>query len=187
MDEAGGIAGRWLAVPPGTSGVGTACGQAVSAGAGGEPKPIVDACQRGDEPVLDGLLDALPLSRLELLAAAVAAARDRKSRQLPRPTERRAPAKTPTDAACNASRGKAAHPRAAPAASRATPAHVSAQQAMPEDELDGAATIAGRWLDVPAGGTLPSAPHRVMCASAARPAVPASSSRRPERSGLSMD
>uniref|UniRef100_A0A7S4B035 Uncharacterized protein n=1 Tax=Chrysotila carterae TaxID=13221 RepID=A0A7S4B035_CHRCT len=174
FDEAGTIAGRWLAVPPGYSvdeavQRKAACKSSApapdargsrasgSTGArGGMEVDAIAACKLGDEANMSRLLDELPLSRLESFAEAVRMARERRASKQPEKHGERNPEPT-------ASQGAAQAYRAPPS---------KAERAV-EDELDSAASIAGRWLNVPPGGTIEQKPRM-----RAAVAAPTSSPRR---------
>mmetsp|Transcript_50839 Transcript_50839/g.108563 ORF Transcript_50839/g.108563 Transcript_50839/m.108563 type:complete len:200 (+) Transcript_50839:32-631(+) len=193
FDDAGGIAGRWLSVQPGmsptdsTASPPSKCVADSSSGMAANPssqmmKPVIDACARGDEHGVSMLLDALPFSRLELLADAVSAARD-KHRLHVRQSEPNASRAQGCRAATSAS--SVARTRNQPASQSM---QMAATQPAIDDELDGAATIAGRWLEVPVGGVLPETAERATAKST--PSVQASvpfRSALPRKAALSMD
>ena len=178
FDDAGGIAGRWLNVAPGASpdsaGASSACSGAAAAARmppsrarhspaaapahspsqhQSEAAAAVSACAAGaDDRALTAMLESLSLPHLETLASIaldVLAAR------------RAAP--TPAASAPRQPAPQHRKPRA--------PAPAPSSRGNDElDELDG--SIAGRWLQVPPGGTLgeDGLPQAARAAEASMPA-----------------
>lgn len=167
FESAGGIAGRWLNVAPGASldshqvpsrrGGAAANMSACGGGSGGGAvaRGVAAVVGMSASGVGDGALavalDALTLDELDSLAAAVQDARRRR----------------PASASTSASSRSCAQAQQAPARQpRATTAAAATKAGTPrggraavgadgDDDLDGG-SIAGRWLKVPPGGTLPS-------------------------------
>ncbi len=160
FDDAGGIAGRWLNVSPGAS-PDAAASSARSGAAAAAPKPprarsssaaapahspsqrhsgaaaAVSACAAGaDDRALTAMLESLSLTHLEALAdIALDVLSARRAAPVPA-------------ASTSAPRQPATQPRK-PRATAPAPASRGGDEL---DELD--AGIAGRWLQVPPGGTL---------------------------------
>ena len=179
FDDAGGIAGRWLNVAPGASpdsaGASSACSGAAAAARmppsrarhspaaapahspsqrQSEAAAAVSACAAGaDDRALTAMLESISLPHLESLASIA----------LDVLAARRA---APTPAAASAPRQPAPQHRKPRA-----PAPAPSSRGNDElDELDG--SIAGRWLQVPPGGTLgeDGLPQAARAAEASMPA-----------------
>ena len=195
FDEAGGIAGRWLDVAPGASlGAGSpsaprparssrqrahapaaspaapplapAPGGVVSASAAGATQSTLAAMCDHDETALATMLDGLTQQQLETLAALV---RDTLFLRRATPAPEAPPAPAPARTAPQQARApQRTPPRSKPSAAP-SPSPSSGNRGSDEelDELDGG--LAGKWLQVPPGGTLPGAEPRA----APPPAKPA--------------
>ena len=169
FDDAGGIAGRWLNVSPGAS-PDAAASSARCSGVVVAPKPprprnssaaapaqppsqrnsgaatVVSACAAGaDDRALTAMLESLSLPHLETLASiALDVLSARRAAQ---------------DSAVSAPRQPAPRQSAPPHRKPRAPAPAPSSRG--GDELDELETgIAGRWLQVPAGGTLPESESR---------------------------
>jgi len=164
FEAVGSIAGRWLKVAPGASldshqapsgrGGGAAHKSAGGGGGGGGLAAVVGTLG-ADNGALAVALDALTLDELDSLAAAVQDAQ-----------RRRQPGAGTSATTCSRSQSRpqqpqARQPRATGSSAVAKPATRTPRGgragvgADGDDELDGGG-IAGLWLQVPPGGTLPS-------------------------------